>query len=208
MTTVGMIGSGTLARAIAVHAVRAGHQVMFSNARGTAALGDLVTEMGAGAVAGTVVQAAAADIVVLAVNWTHVPDALAGLPPRPGRILVDATNQWLAPPPQAIMDRLEVGGSELVASLLPDAHVIKAFGNMYGPVIAADPVTDAGRRILFYAGDDGAAKKRFRALVDSFGFAPIDLGPLKNGRLLQVDGPLTGVHAIREPIGHPVLPNG
>jgi len=102
------------------------------------------------------------------------------------------------------LDVLDIGGSELVASLLPDAHVIKAFDNMYGTCIATDPVTPAGRRILFYAGDNATSKSKFRAVAEEFGFAPVDLGPLTMGRLMQVDGPLTGVHAIREDVPHPV----
>ena len=203
--TFGMIGAGTLAQAIAVHPLRAGHDVVFSNSRGPDSLAELVARLGPHARAGTPAEAGEADFVVLAVNWTRVRDALGALPPRPGRILVDATNQWAQPPPAAVVDAsLDVGGSELVASLLPDAHVIKAFDNLYGPVIAADPVTPAGRRVLFLAGDDAAAKQRFRAVVEEFGFAPVDLGALRTGRLMQVDGPLTGLHAIREAVGHPV----
>jgi 8-hydroxy-5-deazaflavin:NADPH oxidoreductase len=200
----GMIGSGTLSRAIAGHAIRDGHNVMFSNSRGPETLGDLVDAFGPQASAGTVAEAGAADFVILAVNWNRVRDALSSLPYREGRILVDATNQWAAPPPDFIVDQLQVGGSELVASLAPGAHVIKAFDNMYAPKIAAEPTTDTGRRILFYAGDDHDSKELFRAVVDGFGFAPVDLGPLRMGRLMQVDGPLTGLHAIREPVRHPV----
>jgi 8-hydroxy-5-deazaflavin:NADPH oxidoreductase len=200
-----MIGAGTLSRAIATHPLRAGHDVVFSNSRGPDTLSEMVTRLGPRASAGTPAQAGEADFVVLAVNWVHVRDALRALPPRPGRILIDATNQWLRPPPAAVVDAsLDVGGSELVASLVPDAHVIKAFDNMYGRVIAADPVTPAGRRILFHAGDDDEAKRRFRAVVEGFGFAPVDLGPLRMGRLMQVDGPLTGLHALREDMSHPV----
>ena len=201
----GMIGAGTLSQAIAVHPLKAGHQVIFSNSRGPDTLAELVTRLGPGASAGTIAQAGEADFVVLAMTWNRVRDALGKLPPRAGRILIDATNQWADPPPAAVLDVLDVGGSELVASLLPDAHVIKAFDNLYGPVIAVDPVTPAGRRILFYAGDDADAKRKFRAVVDGFGYAPVDLGPLTMGRLMQVgDGPLTGLHAIREDIPHPV----
>jgi hypothetical protein len=68
---------------------------------------------------------------------------------------------------------------------------------MFGRYVAADPVTAAGRRILFYAGDDEYSKKLFRSVVEGFGYAPVDLGPLRMGRLMQVDGgPLTGLHAI------------
>ncbi len=200
----GMIGAGTLSQAIAGHPLKTGHEVIFSNSRGPDTLTELVGKLGPGASAGTIAEAGEADFVVLAVTWRRVREALAALPSRPGRILIDATNQWADPPPAAVPDVLDVGGSELVASLLPDAHVIKAFDNLYGPVIAADPVTPAGRRILFHAGDDADAKARFRAVVEEFGFAPVDLGPLTMGRLMQVDGPLTGLHAVREDAPHPV----
>jgi 8-hydroxy-5-deazaflavin:NADPH oxidoreductase len=200
----GMIGAGKVSRAIASHAIKAGHDVVFSNSRGPETLTDLVGAFGPQASAVTVAEAGDADFVVLAVNWDRVREAVGNLPYREGRILIDATNQWAAPPPDSIVDKLEIGGSELVAALIPGAHVIKAFDNMYGPKVAADPVTDTGRRILFYAGDDQDSKERFRAVVDDFGFAPVDLGPLQMGRLMQVDGPLTGLHAIREPVRHPV----
>jgi 8-hydroxy-5-deazaflavin:NADPH oxidoreductase len=200
----GMIGAGTLSRAIAAHAIRAGHDVVFSNSRGPETLGDLVDDFGPQASAGTVAEAGAADFVVLTVNWDRVREAARSLPDRHGRILIDATNQWAGPPPDFIVDRLEIGGSELVASLIPGARVIKAFDNMYAPKIADDPITDSGRRILFYAGDDQDSKDLFRSVVDGFGFAPVDLGPLQMGRLMQVDGPLTGLHAIRESVPHPV----
>jgi len=200
----GMIGAGTLAQAIATHPLKAGHEVIFSNSAGPDTLAELVGRLGPNASAETPAQAGEADLVILAVNWSSVPAALHALPPRPGRILIDATNQWAEPPPAAVIDSsLEVGGSELVGSLMPDAHVIKAFDNMYGPMIAADPITPAGRRVLFYAGDDAGAKLQFRVVVEEFGFAPVDLGPLRMGRLMQVDGPLTGLHALREDVRHP-----
>jgi polyisoprenoid-binding protein YceI len=103
-----------------------------------------------------------------------------------------------------VPDRLDVGGSEWVAALASGAHVIKAFSPLYAPHLDSDPITDEGRRILFYAGDDQRSKELFRSVVDGFGFAPVDLGPLQMGRLMQVDGPLTGLHAIRESVPHPV----
>jgi predicted dinucleotide-binding enzyme len=195
----GMIGAGTLSRAIAGHVVKAGHDVIFSNSRGPETLDDVVAAFGPRASAGSVAEAGAADIVVLAVPWSKVREAVRHLPAREGRIVIDATNQWIKLTPSFVAEHLDIGGSELVASLIPGAHVIKAFDNMYGRYVAADPVTEAGRRILFYAGDDQDAKNVFRSVVEGFGFAPVDLGPLVMGRLMQVDGgPLTGLHAIRE----------
>ena len=137
----GMIGAGTLAQAIAGHVVKAGHDVVFSNSRGPHTLGAVAGAFRPHASAGTVAEAGAADLVVLAVRWTQVRDAVRNLPAREGRIVIDATNQWARLTPAFVADRLETGGSELVASLIPGAHVIKAFDNMYGPYVAADPVT-------------------------------------------------------------------
>ena len=95
----GMIGAGTVSRAIAAHAIRAGHDVVFSNSRGPETLGDLVDDFGPHASAGTVAEAGAADFVVLTVNWDRVREAARSLPDREGRILIDATNQWAGRPP-------------------------------------------------------------------------------------------------------------
>jgi 8-hydroxy-5-deazaflavin:NADPH oxidoreductase len=195
----GMIGAGMVSQAIASHVVKAGYDVVFSNSRGPQTLGAVVDAFGPHASAGTVAEAGAADFVVLAVHWSRVREAGGALPAREGRIVIDATNQWLSVTPTLIAEHLEIGGSELVASLIPGAHVIKAFDNMYGRYIAAEPVTEAGRRILLYAGDNEDSKKLFSPVVEGFGYAPVDLGPLRMGRLMQVDGgPLTGLHAIRD----------
>jgi predicted dinucleotide-binding enzyme len=192
----GIIGAGALAQAFAAHPLKAGHEVILSNSRSPASLAGLVRKLGAGATAGTVAEAGEADLVVLAVNWERVRDAVQALPPRPGRVLIDATNQWTAPAPEFVDN--SVYGSEMISSLAPGTHVIKGFNNMLAGIAGSDPITPAGRRILFFAGDDADVKRRFAAALDEFGFAPIDLGDLKAGRALQVIGPFTGLHAVRE----------
>ena len=77
---------------------RPGHQVVLSNSRGPASLAGLADELGPLAHAGTPEEAAAAELVVLAVGWPQIPDALAGLPHFDGRIVIDATNQFASPP--------------------------------------------------------------------------------------------------------------
>jgi 8-hydroxy-5-deazaflavin:NADPH oxidoreductase len=67
------------------------------------------------------------------------------------------------------------------------------------PMLPPTPSPQPAAGSFFYAGDDQNSKKLFRSVVEGFGFAPVDLGPLPMGRLMQVDGgPLTGLHAIRE----------
>ena len=195
-----MLGAGAVAQAIARHAIRHGHEVVLSNSRGPASLAPLVKDLGALAAAAPPAEAAAADIVVLAVPWPQIPDAVAGLPRLDRTIVLDATNQFasLSPKPE-IADLGDLTGSEYVASLLPGARVVKAFNALYGQFIAADPRHEAGRQVLFLAGDDADAKNTVRDLTSEFGFAPVDLGTLREGgRLIQLGGPLSALHALKQ----------
>ncbi|MGW3554044.1 NADPH-dependent F420 reductase [Streptomyces griseoincarnatus] len=197
---IGMLGAGTVAQALARHAIRQGHEVVLSNSRGPASLTPLVWELGPLASAGTPAEAAAADLVVLAVGWPRVPEVAASLPRLDGTVVVDATNQFATLPPNPrIADLGDLTGSEYVASLLPGARVVKAFNALFAQYIAADPRHAAGRQVLFLAGDDPDAKRTVERLADSFGFAPVDLGPLREGgRLIQLGGPLSGLHVLKQ----------
>src|SRR4051812_44148906 len=94
---IGIIGAGGIGQAFAHHLAKAGYEVMVSNSRGPESLADLVRELGPGAIAVTRHEAAQAEVVVLSVNWEHVPAALAELPPWSGRILIDACNPVVQP---------------------------------------------------------------------------------------------------------------
>ncbi|SDP41605.1 NADPH-dependent F420 reductase [Lentzea jiangxiensis] len=194
----GTIGAGTVAQAIAGHLVAAGHEVTLSNSRGPDTLLDVVTWLGPLASAGTTAEAAATDMVFLAVRWPQVGDALAGLPEWDGRILVDTTNNL--EPAQPVVTGLGVEtASEFVAGRAPGARVVKAFNTLHARYIAADPRHAQGRQLLFYAGDDEAAKADFHAVADTIGFAPVDAGTLRDGgRLMQIGGPLSALHALRQ----------
>ncbi|MGA5440861.1 NADPH-dependent F420 reductase [Streptomyces griseoincarnatus] len=197
---IGMLGAGTVAQALARHAIRQGHEVVLSNSRRPASLTPLVRELGPLASAGTPAEAAAAGLVVLAVGWPRVPEVAASLPRLDGTVVVDATNQFASlPPTPRIADLGDLTGSEYVASLLPGARVVKAFNALFAQYIAADPRHAAGRQVLFLAGDDPDAKRTVERLADSFGFAPVDLGPLREGgRLIQLGGPLSGLHVLKQ----------
>ena len=198
--TFGITGAGTIAQALARHLVTAGHSVVLSNSRGPSTLDGVVSTLGPLASGGSVAQAAEADMVFLTVMWPDIPAALADLPPWDGRILVDSTNQFARLDPIEVADLGDQTGSEWVAALAPGARVIKAFNTLFAEYIAPDPRHPAGRQVLFYAGDDAAAKATFGELVDSFGFAPVDIGALRDGgRLMQVGGgPLSALHALKQ----------
>ena len=192
----GVIGAGNIGQAVAGHAVAAGHEVIISSRRGGESLA--AAAVAVGATPGTVAEAASGEIVLLAVPWTAVPEALAGLT-WDGQVLVDATNAFISFSPMQVEDLGDGTSSERVASLAPGAHVVKAFNTLFARFIAAETRREAGRSLLFYAGDDAGAKERFAAFADGLGFAPVDIGGLHSGGgfMAAGGGPLSGLHALK-----------
>ena len=90
MSKIGIIGAGAIGAAFARALSRRGIEVVIANSRGPETLASLVAELGPTARAGTREEAAAQPIVLVAVNWSKLPMALAGLPDFAGRIVIDA----------------------------------------------------------------------------------------------------------------------
>jgi 8-hydroxy-5-deazaflavin:NADPH oxidoreductase len=190
---VGIIGAGRLGQAMARTALRAGRPIVIANSRGPESLASVVSALGDGASAGTVADAAASAIVVIAVPWATVPKALEGLRWN-GQIVIDATNDF---DPRDLDGRTS---SEVVADLVGDAPVVKAANTLAAPILAADPRQAGGQRVLFLSGDDPDAKAEVSALFQDAGFSTIDLGDLiTGGEMQQVGGPLAGANLIRLP---------
>ena len=196
----GILGAGGIGQAFARQLIRGGHKVALCNRRGPDSLRALLHELGPNARAVSRHEAAAADIVVLAVPWTQVPAALADVPPWDGRIVIDATNPVLAPDYRLA----DLGGrtsSEVVSDLVPGARVVKVGNTLAPALLAADPHTAGGQRVLFMSGDHGAAKARVTRILELLGFAIIDLGPLGEGGVLQQfpGGPLPTLDLVKMP---------
>jgi 8-hydroxy-5-deazaflavin:NADPH oxidoreductase len=198
MKSIGILGAGALGSAVARALARAGVEVMVANSRGADSLAPLVRELGPTVRGGTREEAARADIVVVAINWSKLPAALKGLPDWSGRIVVDANNSIEAPSfrPVPLHGRTS---SEVFTDLVPGARVVKAFNHLSPALIAGDPRAEGGRRVLFYSGDDADAKATVGALIAQLGFFGIDLGPLSvGGRLVQFPGgPLPTHHLVK-----------
>ena len=192
--TIGIIGSGNIGSAVAKTLARAGIEATIANSRGPDSLRDLVKELGPLIKAGTREEAAKADIVIVAVNWTKIPAALAGLPEWKNRIVIDANNPIEAPLFKPV-DLKGRASSEVFADFVPGARVVKAFNHLLAAVLAGDPAAEGGKRVLLYSGDEARAKAEIGALIDKLGFFGIDLGALAVGaRLVQFPGGPLAVH--------------
>jgi predicted dinucleotide-binding enzyme len=196
--SIGILGAGSIGLAVAKTLARAGIAATIANSRGPDSFKESVAALGPTITAGTREQVASADIVLIAVNWSKLPAAVAGLPAWGGRIVIDANNPVEAPLFKPV-DLHGIVSSQVVAELVTGARLVKAFNHLRADLLASDPRADGGRRVLFYSGDDSAAKAVVGALIDRLGFAGIDLGPLAlGGKLAQFPGgPLPNQNLVR-----------
>lgn len=173
---IAIIGAGNVGSTLGSGWAKRGHDVSFGvrNPKKTdsATTTKVVTVMEA---------AQTSDVVVLAVPWPAVPDALLSAGDLTGRILLDVTNPLL--PNLAGLDTSVASGGEKVASLT-HASVVKIF-NTNGAGNMANPDYHGERATMFYCGDDTNSKRIAAGLAAELGFEPVDAGPLKHAHLLE-----------------------
>jgi predicted dinucleotide-binding enzyme len=186
--TIGIIGAGAIGSAFARALARQNINVVIANSRGPDSLAGLVADLGPTVRAGTVQQAAAQPMVLVAVNWSRLPEALSGLPDFAGRIVIDANNAIKVPEFEAV-DLQGRASTEVFSEWVPGARVVKAFNHLLARLLEADPRSEGGKRVLFLTGDDVQARDEVAQLIERLGFFAVDLGPLSVGaRLTQFPG--------------------
>ena len=196
---IGIIGAGALGSNAARLLAKSGVSATIANSRGPQSLARLVGELGPSVTAGSVDEAASADMVLVAVRWVDLEKALGGLPAWTDRIVIDSTNPvaFLDPDSPDAKDptnplaaygikAIDLGGkhsSQVFRTFVPGARVVKAFNHLDANVLP-EPTTSVGQRVSFYSGDDTNAKAEVRKLLERTGYFPVDLG------VLDVGGPL------------------
>ena len=186
---IGIVGAGMIGGTAARLFVRAGHEVAVSNSRGPETLRGLVDELGPGAHAMTVEDAARfGDVVLLAIPW-RTPEALPPAEAVRGRIVIDAMNPYREG--GGIHDLGDSTSSEETQKRLPGARIVKAFNTIWYEHLGTSGRTDLPldeRHAVFVAGDDAEAKAVVSRLVEEAGFAPVDTGGLREGGRRQQPG--------------------
>ena len=180
---IGIIGAGGIGQAFAKHAAKAGYEVLLSNSRGPESLRSAAQQLGSNAKAATIEEAVQADVVFLSVPWITLAAVARSLSSLEGRIVIDATNPILPGFKAANLEGKT--SSQVVATLLPGAKVVKAFNTLPVALLEATPQEGNGKRVIFYSGDDIEAKKVVGEIISKAGFAGIDMGDLENGGKLQ-----------------------
>lgn len=183
MSSISIIGSGNMARAIGARALEAGNTVeIIGRDVGRAAAS--ARALGNGATAGTWGATPTGDVVILAVLYAAaVPVVSEFGESLAGKIVVDITNPF-----NADATGLAIPQDTSVARMVADAapastRVVKAFNTLFSHVVTSGRPVD-----VFMAGDDTQAKESVAAFITSIGLRPRDAGDLSMAHWLEGAG--------------------
>jgi predicted dinucleotide-binding enzyme len=127
--------------------------------------------------------ASSAQVVVLTVPWPAAQEAIRDCGDLSGKTLIDCTNP-LSPDLKGLTVGLTTSAAEQVAGWAPGANVVKAF-NTIGAINFGNANFGGVLADGFYCGDDAASKGVVKGLIGDAGMNPVDVGPLRNARLLE-----------------------
>lgn len=175
-----IIGFGAIGQALAQSFARSGIEVAVASTRPPEAIAATAQAIGPTIVAKSLEEAIMADIILLAVPFSAHRDIAKAAADWQGKIIIDVTNAYGVP----LADLDNLPSSAFVAKAFPGANLVKGFNHLGARVLAQDPATPAGHRVIFLAGDDEASVATVATLGRQLGFAPINLGRLAEGGLL------------------------
>lgn len=185
MATITIIGSGHMARGLAVAMLRGNHPVQILGRDGPRTRA-LVESLGPGATGGMTWVPVTGGIVFLAIPHREVRNAIleAG-DALDGKVVVDISNTVDVSTFDRLTTEPGTSAAEETADLLRGrADVVKGFNTTFPATLEAGSV--AGQHLdVFIAGDSEAAKEKVSAAAAHAGLRPIDVGPLRRARELE-----------------------
>jgi 8-hydroxy-5-deazaflavin:NADPH oxidoreductase len=186
---IGIIGAGNMGAGLGKLWAKAGHQVIFSYSRDKNKLLEIATAAGVNAKAGTVQDAAAQDIILLAVWLPALEEVIHAAGSLDGKIVItcvsglqpDFTGQTIG-----LSTDLKISVAETIQQLAPSAKVVEAFNTTFAEIIASDSRQfGSDFPSIFYCGDDVEAKQIATCLIEDCGYKAVDAGNLLVARTLE-----------------------
>jgi 8-hydroxy-5-deazaflavin:NADPH oxidoreductase len=192
--TVAIIGTGTIGSTLAAEFAAGGQDFLLAG-RDQEASRKIAAGLGGHAEAVSADEAVdRADVLVVAVWLDDFRQFIAHYGGRlAGKVIVDPSNP--VGPDGAGGYRKVIGEQEssgqILAGLLPaGARLVKAFGSLSAPSLAAAARREPDRAVLFYAADDDAAGDLVAGLIRAAGFDPVRVGGLDQSIRIEMYGDL------------------
>jgi 8-hydroxy-5-deazaflavin:NADPH oxidoreductase len=182
---IGIIGAGNIGSSLGKIWAKNGHELMFSFSRDEQKLKALAASVSATAQVGTPIAAVKfADVVLLAVPWSAVPEALQAAGSLEGKLLFSCVNA-LKPDMSGMAVGTTTSAAEEIAKLAPGARVVEGLPLFAEVLQSGDTSFDGARATVFYCGDDTEAKTIVAGLLEETEVEAIDIGGLSTARYLE-----------------------
>jgi predicted dinucleotide-binding enzyme len=184
---IGILGSGLMGGKLGTIFARAGHEVIFSYARGNDKLKRLARDAKGKARAGTPGEAAQeADALLLAVHWSRIDDVLKQAGDLSGKVILTCSLPMDAGNTKLIVANTSSGAEDL-AKKIPKSRVVSAFNTVPSEVLFGvyEAKRKTNRPSLVYCGNDESGKTVAAGLIRDAGFDPVDAGPLHIARYTE-----------------------
>jgi 8-hydroxy-5-deazaflavin:NADPH oxidoreductase len=193
-STVAIIGTGNIGGTLAAEFAAGGRDFLLAG-RDPDAARKLASGLGGHAQAVSVDEAVdRARVLVPAVWLDDFEQFIARYGDRlAGKVVIDPTNP-VGPDGaggyRKVIDEQESSGQLLAGLLPPGARLVKAFGTLSAPSLAAAARREPDRAVLFYAADDDAAGDLAAGLIRAAGFDPVRVGGLDQAVRIEMFGDL------------------
>ena len=192
--TVAIIGHGNIGGAVAA-GLAAGGQDFLLAGQDLGKAQAAAAGFGGHAEAVSVAEAVnRADVLVIAVWLDAFQQLIAQYGEQlAGKVIVDPSNP-VGPDGSGgykkVIGEKESSG-QILAGLLPaGAHLVKAFGTLSAPTLAASARREPERAVLFYAADDTASGDLVADLITAAGYDPVSVGGLDQSIRIEMYGDL------------------
>lgn len=183
---VAIIGTGKMGSGLASALSQAGHEVKIG-ARDIKKAEALASQVAQGTVGCGIADAAAqADVVILALPFGAVAEAIKAAGELNGKVLVDISNP-ISPDYKELVIGHTSSAAEEIQKLAPQAFVVKAFNTIFAQLLVPESRQSAKLQV-FIAGNDARAKASIAKLASSIGFEAVESGPLSNSRFIEPIG--------------------
>lgn len=190
MKKIGILGSGAVARSLALGFIKNGNTVIIGTGH-PEKLDNWNNENANQATVGSFKEAALfGDIIVLAVKGKAAEIVLneAGADALNGKTIIDTCNpiEDAAPVNGVLKFYTDINYSlmEKLQKDYPEAHFVKAF-NSIGNVLMYQPDFDGVKPSMFICGNDANAKKEVTEILTAFGFETEDMGAAEAARAIE-----------------------
>lgn len=166
---IGIVGASSITMDFAGKAAQSGHEVLISHSNNNT-LKECVQRMGTKVKLVSKEKALKAGIIILFVPREELKTFLNDLPDMTDKILIHTNNPVFS---MECLSNVIKSSSEIIADLLPGAHVIKLLNIVEPNILLCNKEKNSGNEIYF-TGNCTEAKRKVKAFFKTLNLSGID----------------------------------